>query len=69
MTDLDREKATYILDASKAIPNWKAFPMENFPRMTAFVRASYELIHQVDGVLIYRRRGCDHPATAGGGRE
>ena len=65
MGDLERSRATYFIDASKAFRNWKAFPIENFPRMLAFVRAHYDVLGDDGAVRIYRWRGCpsrDHEA-------
>lgn len=67
MGDLERNHATYFLDATGVFPNWKAFPLGNFPRMTDFVAAHYELVGSVDGVRIHRWRGCR--PSEGGGRQ
>jgi hypothetical protein len=58
MSDLAGNRATYFLDASKAFANWKAFPLENYPRMTKFVEENYEPMATLDGVRILRWRGC-----------
>lgn len=58
MSDLAGNRATYFLDASKAFANWKAFPLENYPRMTKFVEENYEPMATIDGVRILRWRGC-----------
>lgn len=58
MGDLERNRATYFIDASKAFRNWKAFPIENFPRMSAFLRAHYDVLGDDGAVRIYRWRGC-----------
>jgi len=62
MGDLERNHATYFLDATGVFANWRAFPLKNFPRMTDFVAAHYDLIGTTDGVRIHRWRGCrQHP--------
>ena len=58
MGDLERSHATYFIDASKAFRNWKAFPLESFPRMLAFVRAHYDVLGDDGAVRVYRWRGC-----------
>jgi Dolichyl-phosphate-mannose-protein mannosyltransferase len=58
MGDLERAHATYFIDAAKGFRNWKAFPLENFPRMLAFVRAHYDVLGDDGTVRIYRWRGC-----------
>lgn len=62
MTDLERSKATYILDGSHTFKNWKAFPLENFPRMMDYLGAHYDMVATVDTVRVFRRRGC--PGTS-----
>ena len=63
MGDLERSHATYILDGSHTFRNWKAFPVEDFPRMMDYLRAHYDVVDTVGTVRIFRRRGCK-PATA-----
>jgi hypothetical protein len=58
MSDLERNHATYFIDGSKAFKNWKKFPLENFPRMSAFVRDHYDHLADDGAVRIYRWRGC-----------
>jgi len=58
MGDLERSRATYILDGSHTFRNWKAFPVENFPRMMEYIHAHYRLLQTVKGVRIYRRSDC-----------
>jgi hypothetical protein len=58
MGDLERNRATYIIDGARAFKNWKAFPVENFPRMVDYIDAHYELIDTVGAVRVFRRRGC-----------
>jgi hypothetical protein len=66
--DLERSRATYFLDASEAFRNWNAFPLGDFPRMRDFVRAHYEPLGTIDGVRIFRWRGCQASVTARDGR-
>jgi hypothetical protein len=58
MGDLERSRATYILDGSHTFKNWKAFPVENFPRMMDYLRTHYVPVQNIDGVRIYRRNDC-----------
>ena len=64
MGDLERNRATYIIDGARAFRNWKAFPIENYPRMIAFLDAHYELFTTVGAVRIFKRRGCEAEAKA-----
>jgi hypothetical protein len=57
MGDLENSKATYILDGSHTFKNWKAFPLENFPRMMDYLGAHYDVVSTVGTVRIFRRRG------------
>jgi hypothetical protein len=59
MGDLERSRATYIIDGSHTFRNWKAFPVENFPRMMEYLRAHYDVVNTVGTVRIFRRRGCE----------
>ena len=44
MTDLDRSRATYILDTAPAgLHRWQNYPLRDFPRLDGYVRANYEL--------------------------
>ncbi len=58
MSDLSSSHATYFLDSSKAFPNWKAFPLEHYPRMVKFVAEHYDLLATVGKVRILRWKGC-----------
>jgi 4-amino-4-deoxy-L-arabinose transferase-like glycosyltransferase len=59
MDDLERSHATYIIDGSHTFRNWKAFPVENFPRMMDYLQAHYDVVSTVGTVRIFRRRGCE----------
>jgi len=63
MSDLERNHATYFIDGSKAFRNWKQFPIENFPRMVAFLRDHYDHLADDGAVRIYRWRGCSTRAA------
>jgi hypothetical protein len=57
--DLERNRATYVLDtAGSGLHRWRPFPAHRFPRLLALLRRDFEPIGAVDGVTIYRRRGC-----------
>ena len=64
MSDLEHSRATYILDGSHTFRNWKAFPVENFPRMMDYLQANYDVVNTVGTVRIFRRRGCESGADA-----
>jgi hypothetical protein len=60
MSDLKRKNATFILDtAPAAIYRWNHYPLSNFPRLKSYVDQDFEQIAIVEGVSIYRRRGCE----------
>lgn len=59
MADLTRKKPTYILDTAPAgLSNWQYFPLRHYPRLQRFVNHQYEPVESIEGVAIYRRRGC-----------
>jgi hypothetical protein len=60
MEDLERSRATYVLDtAPAAIYRWDRYPLRDYPRLDAYVRERYELLDVVDGVRLFRRTGCE----------
>jgi 4-amino-4-deoxy-L-arabinose transferase-like glycosyltransferase len=64
MQDLAARRPAYVLDTAPAgIHGWNSYPMAAFPRLAELVRRDYERLDAVDGVHIYRRRGCE--ATRG----
>jgi hypothetical protein len=63
MEDLDRSRATYILDTAPAgIFRWDHYPLADFPRLQDYVHEHYQLLGVVDQVALYRRRGCEAAA-------
>ena len=71
--DLERTRATYVLDTAGAgLHHWRGYPAWRFPPLWDLLQRAYEPLADVDGVRIYRRRGCaDRPSlpvltTAGG---
>jgi 4-amino-4-deoxy-L-arabinose transferase-like glycosyltransferase len=59
MSDLERTRATYILDTAPAgLHRWQNYPLRDFPRLESYVRANYDLLDTLDGAALYRRRGC-----------
>jgi 4-amino-4-deoxy-L-arabinose transferase-like glycosyltransferase len=57
LADLERSRATYVLDTSPAgIHRWR-YPMWDFP-LGSYVREGYERIAAIDGVDVWRRRAC-----------
>jgi hypothetical protein len=67
MGDLSRTRPTYILDTAPAgIARWQYFPTSDYPMLDRLIRRQYVSIGSVDGVEIYRRKGCDAPPVAEG---
>jgi 4-amino-4-deoxy-L-arabinose transferase-like glycosyltransferase len=59
MGDLERNRATFIVDTSPAgLYRWNRYPIDDYPRLRAYLTMHYDLVADVDGVLIYRRLGC-----------
>ncbi len=56
--DLQGRRPTYVLDTARARLGRWGYPLEASRRLAAFVAASYEPLDVVDGVRLYRRRGC-----------
>jgi 4-amino-4-deoxy-L-arabinose transferase-like glycosyltransferase len=61
LDDLATRRPTYVLDTAAARLGRWGFPLEERPRLAAFVAASYEPLDVVDHVRLYRRRGCGAP--------
>ncbi len=59
--DLQGRRPTYVLDTARARLGRWGFPLEANRRLAAFVATSYEPLDVVDGVRLYRRRGCGPP--------
>lgn len=59
MGDLARKPPVYVLDASRARLSRWGTPLENYPRLAAFVAAGYQPLAEVGGVRIYRKRACE----------
>jgi hypothetical protein len=58
--DLETRPPAFVLDtAHSGLHGWDRYPMEDFPRLDAFVRSGYRAIADVDGVWIWRRNGCE----------
>jgi hypothetical protein len=58
--DLERTRPAFVLDtAPSGLHGWDRYPMRDFPRLERFVKAGYDAVAEVDGVWIWRRRGCD----------
>ncbi len=61
LDDLEARRPTYVLDTARARLGRWGFALEASRRLAAFVAASYEPLDVVDGVRLYRRRGCGAP--------
>jgi hypothetical protein len=67
MADLERARATYILDTEPAgIFRWDRYPVRDFPRLATYLDRHYERLEEVDHVVIHRRRGCSGSRSDGG---
>jgi hypothetical protein len=59
LADLKRNRATYVLDTSPAaIHYWQYFPVAGFPLLETYLRDGFEMVHEIRGVRIFRRRAC-----------
>lgn len=57
LQDLAKHRPAYILDmAPTGLHYYEAFPMTQYPRMMAFVRAHYELQGDFQGASVWQRR-------------
>jgi hypothetical protein len=65
MDDLTRRPPAFVLDtAPSGLHGWGSYPMSEFPRLRAFVDLGYQAVAIVDGIWIWRRRGCaDEPSN------
>jgi len=60
MTDLERTQPAFVLDTAPAgLYGWNRYPLTDFPRLDHFVRSGYRAVADVDGVWVWRRRGCE----------
>ena len=59
MADLERVRATYILDTAPAgLYRWNRYPLRDHPPLDRYVAGGYTLLDEVSRVRIYRRRDC-----------
>jgi hypothetical protein len=59
MGDLERSRPAFVVDtAPSGLHGWGRFPMEDFPRLETFVKTNYDAVAVVDGVWLWRRKGC-----------
>ena len=64
MSDLERNRPAFVVDtAPSGLHGWGLYPLAEFPRLRAFVKSRYDAVAVVDGLWIWRRRGCE--ATSG----
>jgi 4-amino-4-deoxy-L-arabinose transferase-like glycosyltransferase len=60
MDDLEHRRPTFVLDtAPGGLHGWGRYPLTDFPRLDRFVRSGYRAVADVDGVWIWRRKGCE----------
>ncbi len=66
MGDLARRPPAFVLDTAPAgIHGWDRYPLTSYARLDAYVRASYDAVKIVDGVWVWRRRGCASESVPG----
>jgi hypothetical protein len=62
MADLERSRATYVLDTAPAgLYRWDRYPLRDHPPLARYVAENYEPLDEVSRVRVYRRRGCIEP--------
>jgi hypothetical protein len=67
MKDLEQDPPAFVLDTSPGgLHGWDRYPLTDFPRLDAFVRSGYRAVAEVDGVWIWRRKGCKPGMTEAG---
>jgi hypothetical protein len=67
MGDLARNPPVFVLDtAPGGLHGWGRYPLRDFPRLEGLVTGGYDAVADVDGVWIWRRRGCDAGAGDSG---
>jgi hypothetical protein len=59
MSDLERKPPAYILDAAHSRLGGCTTSIAEFPRLAAFVASGYLPLDTVDGVTIFRQKGCE----------
>ncbi len=60
MQDLESHPPVFVLDTSPSgLHGWDRYPMRDLPRLDAFVRNGYRAVADVDGVWVWRRKGCE----------
>jgi 4-amino-4-deoxy-L-arabinose transferase-like glycosyltransferase len=63
MGDLGRRRPTFVVDtAPSGLHGWDRYPLADFPRLQGFLRSGYDAVAIVDGVWIWRLRGCSSAA-------
>ena len=59
LQDLERNRATYIVDTSRAARlRWQSFGAEKVPILAAYLARQYDALQAIDTVVVYRRKGC-----------
>ncbi len=65
MSDLDRHRATFIVDTAPAnLYRWGRYPVSDFPRLQRYLDDQFDLVETIREVRIYRRRGCEAPGAS-----
>jgi hypothetical protein len=62
MEDLERTRPTLVVDTAPAnLFRWGRYPIARYPRLQEYIDREFEPAGAVEGVRIYRRRGCAVP--------
>jgi 4-amino-4-deoxy-L-arabinose transferase-like glycosyltransferase len=63
LADLARSRPAFVLDtAPSGLHGWDRHPLGELPGLEAFVHEGYDAVADVDGVWVWRRRGCEAAA-------
>lgn len=59
LSDLRRRRPDFVVDtAPSGLHGWDRYPLADFPELEAFVHADYAPAAVLDGVWVWRRKGC-----------
>ena len=60
LADLARSRPAFVADtAPSGLHGWDRHPLAELPGLAAFVHDGYDAVAEVDGVWLWRRKGCD----------
>ena len=59
LSDLRRHRPDFVVDtAPSGLHGWDRYPLAGFPELEAFVHEGYAPAAVLDGVWVWRRKGC-----------